>query len=72
MTGLDDNRAPPAAIVVNGLGHLSIPLTQEQSIKLQEICSPDPGTAETAFEDPDDCPAWQLDPSKFHCSNPGK
>ena len=71
MSGVDDGRAPPAALVVNEVGHLSIPTTQEQSIQLQEVCSPvhEPGAG--AAGEPHGVAAWQLHASNFHCSNPG-
>lgn len=49
-----------------GLGHLSLPLTAEQGSELQKLCLPDPA------QDAEEPAAWQLDPSKFQCSNPGE
>lgn len=72
MAGLKDSTAASPALVVQGLGHLSVPITPEQSSQLQALCSPDPGRLEGALGDPEKHPAWQLSPSLFQCSNPGQ
>ena len=58
--------------MVSGLGHLSMPLTSEQSSQLQSLCSPAPGSVEDAATDDEKCTAWQLDSSQFQCTNPGQ
>ena len=70
--GVNDGTAASPALVVQGLGHLSMPITPEQSSQLKALCSPDPGHLKDATDDPDKCPAWQLAPSQFECSNPGQ
>ena len=69
---MEDDAAAPPGLVVAGLGHLSLPLTAEQGRELQKLCLPDPTTHETLQQDSESCAAWQLDPSKFQCSNPGE
>ena len=68
--GVNDGTAASPALVVQGLGHMSVPITPEQSSQLKALCSPDPGHLKDATDDPDKCPAWQLAPSQFECSNP--
>ena len=72
LAGLKDSNAASPALVVQGLGHLSVPITPEQSSQLQALCSPDPSRLEGAAGDPEKHPAWQLSPSLFQCSNPGQ
>lgn len=69
MFGEDDSSAPSPAVVVSGLGHLSVPITPQQSSQLQVLGSPDAGCLGDGDSEP--CVAWQLDPSQFQCSNPG-
>lgn len=47
-----------------------MPITPEQSSQLKALCSPDPGHLELAT--PAQNSAWQLSPSLFQCSNPGR
>lgn len=68
LAGLDDSTAAFPALVVPGLGHLSVPITPEQSTQLQALCLP--ALDDTAF-DPDNCAVWQLEASRFQCMNPG-
>lgn len=72
LAGANDSAAAIPALVVQGLGHLSVPITPEQSSQLKALCSPDPGYLKDATSDPEMCPAWQLGPSQFLCSNPGQ
>lgn len=70
--GLDDGTAPPAALVIHGMGHLSTPKMHEQSIQLIDVCSPASGPVEGSLDNAEGCGAWQLKSSRFHCSSPGK
>lgn len=71
LAGLDDSMAASPALVVAGLGHLSVPITPEQSTQLQALCLPAPDPLDDPSVDPDKCAAWQLDASRFQCTNPG-
>lgn len=72
FAGVNDSTAAIPALVVQGLGHLSVPITPEQSSQLKELGSPDPGHLKDSSSDPEKCPAWQLGPSQFQHSNPGQ
>ena len=75
MVATDDSAALSPAILVPGLGHLSIPLLPEQTQKLQKICSEEKAPLDNAsesFADAERQVMWKLDSSKFSCSNPGQ
>ncbi|KAL3149695.1 hypothetical protein ABBQ38_013525 [Trebouxia sp. C0009 RCD-2024] len=69
--GVDDSFATSPALVVPGVGYLSVPLPPEQTSQLQALCSPAPGCVDDATIDAEKCAAWQLDASQFQCTNPG-
>lgn len=72
LAGINDSSATSPALVVSGMGHLSVPIPTEQTSQLQALCSPAPGRLNDATIGAEQCAAWQLDSSKFQCTNPGQ
>lgn len=58
-------------LVVDGLGSLSVPLSDKLAVELKAVCSRAPfGRGESTVYDPAVRDTWQLAPDRFRLSNP--
>lgn len=58
-------------LVVDGIGMLSVPLSEEAAVRLKAACSRAPfGRGESTLYDPAVRDTWQLAPDRFRLSNP--
>lgn len=58
-------------LVVDGVGLVSVPLSEDVAVKLKAVCVRAPfGRGESTLHDPAVRDTWQLSPDKFRLSNP--